>query len=129
MRKSRKHFSIFGKGIVFLYWSVWIVVVLCLIGKQNVVQPFQEGIYNYSTGVSTISVLYPKEITGKLIEYMNIHYERPPDKVIEDMAIEYKYKTLLVVPSYFQHVGYWSSNPDKTQGNANWVVKSRTFVP
>jgi len=113
----------------YLYLVAVCVIVPLIVEKQNIMWCWKFGITPFDGTGFTNAVAYPFSkldfVASKLEARFN---EKPVDLLLDTVASENKFKRYIVVPNLFQHIGIYSSNAWKNQGNDRYLKTSMSFT-
>jgi hypothetical protein len=114
---------------VLLLWFFTCLWVPWAIGKQNLRQTFpSSGLQPFSQKAANVAVMYPASIVPDLVHYLNDNlYTTEVDLLVDQVATEENWLRFQLLPHLFQHVGAFSSNKEKSQGDFLEMKVTRQF--
>jgi len=122
-----KHNSL--KILIWIYFTGMSVYIPLTIGRQNIFWCYKFGIHPFEGTAFTNAVAYPAEKMDIIAAYLESHMkEKPVDLLLDRLSQEKQWTRYLLVPNLFQHIGVFSSNVYKNQGNDLYLKTSMTFV-
>jgi len=117
------------KILMWIYFSTLCVLIPLAIGRQNLFWCFKFGIHPFTATAFTNAVAYPAAKMEIVASFLETHMrDDPVDLLLDKFALDNKWMRYLLVPNLFQHIGIYSSNSYKNQGNDRWLKTSMTFV-